>query len=37
LAELAAAGQLPARWGTRAAKSGKIERPKRKIVKRQKR
>jgi hypothetical protein len=37
LAEQAAAGQLPEKWGTRAAKRGEIERLKREIVKRQKR
>jgi hypothetical protein len=37
LAEQAAAGQLPTKWGTRAAKRGEIERLKREIVKRQKR
>jgi hypothetical protein len=36
LAEQAAAGQLPAKWGTRAAKRGEIERLKREIAKRQK-
>jgi len=37
LAEQAAAVQLPEKWGTRAAKRGEVERPKRKTVKRQKR